>query len=222
MSFVGFVLELNPPLITVLNFHMNKTLLLGFFLYICALTNVVAQIGPASPAAPALYKNMIVETVYPLKVQQYSPNKKLVLLADQAKASYSHPEETLQAHFSAMAELNFEWFLTTWDSQSANQITKKNRELNRDSSYWTGLWKKMLAGRDVELTHWVNYGRYVLIAYRIKAMNATEKEFSDTVALTKEGNYWKLTQELANDPILTYWNAPSGRVQRAANTLVKK
>jgi hypothetical protein len=40
-----------------------------------------------------------------------------------------------------------------------------SKKLNRPPEQWEGIWAQKFKGRRILATHWINYGRYVLVGY---------------------------------------------------------
>lgn len=171
----------------------------------------------STPPPHAVHKALIVETVYPYSVAALQPALVVQPLTRSA-ASFDRPEDAMVAHFSAMLAGDFEWFMSTWTAPSQALMRSRDQQRARKPAYWTGLWSKVYAGRRIELLNRIDYGEYVLIEYGLYAPGEQSPGFRDTVATVKENGRWKLTQELAREPILANWNSTSGRVQVVATS----
>ena len=159
-------------------------------------------------------KQLIVETLYLFKVQEYKRPLKLRSIK-KGEASYKTPEEALEAHFSSLYAGDFTWNGQTWTVDSLKELTANDVRTNKTPDYWVSRWKKEFANNFVQLTHRLEYGKYVLIAYEIRLQSRDVKVLEDTLALTKENGYWKLTQAIAQDPVLAHWKNPEKRVRLA-------
>lgn len=203
---------------------MNK--MFAFFVIFGGLTMPTAFAQdiekPRLLADTAQNKTLVVEQVFPYTLIRYKPLTKLNLLKSRSEESYSGPEDALRSHFSSMHAKDYDWFLGTWSAASKQQMQLQNHSRGRDAAFWVAAWGKALSGKQIELTSWLNYGKYVLIEYRIVSGTGDTNSFTDTIAMVKEKNQWKLTQELSADPILSHWNSPSGRVQIPSNTAISK
>lgn len=194
----------------------------------CALLMTAAANAqqPSAPAplqggGPPTFKTLIVETVHPYSLTTLQPAQPVALVKSRAAASFSAPEHTLAAHFSAMVTHDFDWFLSTWSAEAQPLVTRREKASGKTREATFASWDRMLKGREIKLLSWIVYGKYVLIDYGIFVNGQAEPVFSDTVALKPEGGGWKLTQELAADPILLGWKAPNGRLQVAPESLMK-
>jgi len=166
------------------------------------------------------YRSLTVEMTYVYSVTPYSPAY-AVKLVDQKGASYATPEDALIANLSSLAATNFAWNNQTWTAASVRDMEQRDRADGTTPRDWETRWKTLYAGKRFDLLNRIDYGRYVLIEYRVSGAPGG-KPMVDTAALAKDGQQWKVTQELAADPILQHWNSPQRRVQMAPNSMFSK
>jgi len=178
------------------------------------------RLQPLASAKPPEYKSLIVETVHPYRVREYVPP--LVLATDVTKAAtaFDHPERTLAAYFSAMARGSYSDFLSCWTADSVSQLEAVNKKLQRSPDQWQRIWAETISGRKVVATHWINYGRYILVNYRIE-QRAPSVESPEAVAVLMEETpgRWKLTQALRADALPQHWKTRGNRVRLPADPL---
>jgi hypothetical protein len=191
-------------------------------LLFCFALGILSLAGPAaaqvdSSTAKKTYRSLVVETVYPFAVTNISPAKVLPLSSMQDAVSTGTPEDLFRRHFGAIRKGDYESFIATWDSSSTAMMAEKDRKAGRGQTYWLERWRTTRLGGEVSLLNLVEYGRYSIYQYRIEVNG---KPFTDSVALVRTADGWRFTQDLANSPILTYWDAPGGRIQVAPPTLV--
>lgn len=178
-------------------------------------------INPISKTLPLKSKVLIVETIFPYQIYDYSPLLNIVDLAKDKKPSYSHPESTIQAYFHAMKSLDYDAYMNCWTKDSQIMMREKDKLIKFDSTKWKALWSSAFVGKNIQISNWINYAGYVLLHYRVSpTANAETSEM--TVALTLENGEWKLTQELRTDQILTSWNNPTGRVRVPSDSMLTK
>jgi hypothetical protein len=72
-------------------------------------------------------------------------------------------------------------------------------------------WGRSLTGAQVRLINKIKFQEFVLIEYELKRSDLATP-LLDTVALKKTKDGWKLTQTLAEHPILASWKASTSRV----------
>jgi hypothetical protein len=200
---------------------LNKTT--GVLVALCAsgLLQAQPQTAPVSPAvrlAPALFRGLIVETVYPLKVSKYVETTRIELRTQ--SGSTATPEDTLIEMISSMKARDFAWNSKLWTPASRQDMAAHDAAQGRTPGDWTRAWPKYPT-----LSFWfvtrIEYGKYVLIQYEAKQADGTTA-LKDTMAFEKVGNSWLLTQALAADPVLLHWDEPTGRVQIAPDSLFRR
>lgn len=184
------------------------------FLGCLAACNLSAHAGEGGTER---FRTLTVETVYPFKQTDFDPPLSLGALKPSADVD---PLATLQRHFAAMRSGDVDAFLSTWTASARHQLAA--RQLAGDAARAAAVerWTKVLAGREAVLETRVDFGRYVLLAYRLRDGASGQIVVKDTVAFEQEDGAWKLTQALARSPLLLNWNAPNGRVQVAPDALV--
>jgi hypothetical protein len=173
----------------------------------------LAAMMPNYPTSQPVTKTLVVEQLHVFRLAKYSPPYLLRLDVKSGAPSFATPEDAVLAHFRAMKQRDFSKFMTTWTKDSQAFMRKRDEERGRAEAFWVSAWEKALERQKVELSSWLQYGKYILIEYRMSREDGPGTVFEDTVALTRENGEWKLTQELAADPILANWNAPTGRIQ---------
>jgi len=171
---------------------------------------------PMFRTAPPVQQKVVAEYHYFFTVNRYT-SPVPVAITTRDKASYSSPERATIALISAMATQDFEWFRSVWDAASIKVLDERDKKGNQDAAFWKNAWARAFANARVELTTRIETGDYVLIAYRLVPANATAPQSDNgelVTALKADKGRWFATQELADDPVLTYWKTPDVRVKR--------
>lgn len=180
--------------------------LIPIFLYSAI---AVGAEGPSLDAGE--YRTLIVEHVRVYAVQKYSPPFGLTRVTRDA-ARYDKPEDTLAAYFSSMQSGDFDWNNETWTAASVALMKSRDRQAGKSPDDWKREWAAFYPERRIKLISRIAYGDYVLVEYRTEPANGSGPSTADTLALVRTGAGWRVTQELAEDPILTNWRT-GGRVQ---------
>ena len=162
---------------------------------------------------PPRDKQLVIEYVYSFREIEFERPVQLTPISA-AQALYTSPEMAILSHFSAMYAKDYQWFQTTWSKEAQRLNEESNKKENHTPQFWIDLWGKVLADKRVEITHRIETGKYVLIRYRLVPKSGGPATFEDLVAFTNEDGRWVLTQELASDPLMTYWNAPDLRIRK--------
>lgn len=179
--------------------------------------------GPsgAQPAAPVLgpveLRSLVVETVYPFKLQKYTPVVPVIKVPARS-AMRTTPEQVLAEMVSSIAVGDFEWNSSLWDPKSRAAMEESDRRDGHGPAYWLAQWKPH-ANAAYRLLHRIQYGKYVLIEYEFGQAGRLSKS---TIALTNLQGQWYLTQDIAGEAILSSWNSPDGRVRTVPDGLIRR
>lgn len=205
------------------NASSNTTAVLFVLAALASAMTVVAaaagtDVGTGFSVGQPRLSALIVETVHPLTISQYSQPAPIVTVA--RRGTQGSPEDVLVEMISSMKAKDFAWNSSLWSSESLKQMQARDAARGKQPADWIKTWEKE-AGLSYSLLHRIEYGKYVLIEYEAKNP-AGKSAYKDTMALEKIGGKWFLTQALAADPVLMHWNAPGGRVQIAPDAVFDK
>ncbi len=168
---------------------------------------------PAFPASAPDVQRLIVEDSYFYQVRTFTPAVK-VKPVTRAAASYGTPEDAAIARISALVAGDFAWFRSGWTQQAQIVLDEQDKLTNQTPEFWKNLWAKIFTGRQVELTHRIETGEYMLIAYRVLGAGKDGKDVELIDALKKVDGQWLGTQEISRDPVLNYWRTPETPIKR--------
>jgi hypothetical protein len=171
------------------------------------------QAIPYLTATPKL-ERIVVEQSYYFTRAEYRPPVQVSSVARVA-SSAATPEDSVVALISSMRAGDFEWFRSLWTPESRKMMEDRDKKLGRGPGFWVDKWREVVQGKQAILTHRIRTGEYVLIAYKLVAAPPSgaqppkeEEAFTSTAALRKVDGKWSLTQELASDPVASYWPNP--------------
>ncbi|MCZ6623297.1 MAG: hypothetical protein O7B35_03525 [Deltaproteobacteria bacterium] len=166
--------------------------------------------------APVERKTLVEEITHEYYVRKYSPPVKVVFVEKQEECSYSSPEEIVIAHLSAMAAVDYEWDVSCWNEESQKINAAQYRSANITPDHLKEKWKEVFKGSQFELVTRVDFRGGVVIEYKvIRQSNAKPKTFTfQNVAKKQADGKWKLTQELASNPVKNNWHIPEEKVKR--------
>ena len=181
----------------------------------------IADFVPAVKSTPSRIKALVVEKTYLYRVYEVAPPVRLDPDAFPATdASAKRPEATLQEQFVAMKTGDYQRFLNTWTVASQADLNARNKANKQDKDFWLAKWHQLLPGKALEVRNFIVYARFVLIQYALVDVRSGAVAGKDTVAFVKENGVWKMTQELAYEPILGNWDNLSGRVQVPPESMI--
>lgn len=169
--------------------------------------------APVFPATAPETRRLVVEDSYFFQVRTFTPAVK-VKYVTRAAASYRTPEDAAIARISALVAHDFAWFRSGWTEQAQAVLEAQDKRTGQTPTFWVNLWQKVFANRQIELTHRIETGEYVLIAYRIIGAGEGGKDVEMIDALKKENEQWLGTQEVSSDPVLSHWRTPDKPVKR--------
>ena len=140
-----------------------------------------------------------------------------------ADAGYDTPEAAAISSISAMLAGDLTWFRSTWDDAARALMENNDRDAGRSADYWPNLWRERLSDKQMHLTHRIETGTYVLIAYRASPVDATNTDpaqsFDLITVLHEVDGRWVATQELMEDPVLHYWDKPGYQVEKMGRNI---
>jgi hypothetical protein len=170
-----------------------------------------AKLGPVE------LRTLIVETVYPFKLQKYTPELAIDKVATRSPLRAS-PEQVLAEMVASIAAGNFEWNSSLWDPKSRAAMAERDRLDGHGPAYWLEKWQPH-AKASYRLLHRIEYGNYVLIEYE---RSDAGRQSKSTIALLAQQGQWYLTQEIAAEAILSSWNAQEMRVRVVPDGLIRR
>ncbi len=195
-----------------------NTVLAAAMVALPTLAGAAPSADSAYPLSTPVFKTLIVETVYPFAVAQYTPP--VAMPATVKRAVPATPEEVMFQLFGAMAAADYDWNMSLWTPASRLDLQQRHAKPGEGKAYYESLWKKSRKS-NCTLVSRVSHGRFLIIQYECASAGSGQR-FKDTIALEKQGEQWFLTQALAANPLLDRWNAPGGRIQVTSDTMFKK
>lgn len=191
--------------------------------FICfATTALTSTMLHAQEFGKTEYKGLIVETIYPIRISTYKVPLVISKPISKTESSFATPEMAANAHFSSMMALDFDWNNETWDENSLKKLIKDDQLGGRSKDYWLGRWKSTYVAKRVEIYTRIEFGQYILLAYREAGKEVRDSDIALTLVLKQTPQkVWKLTNELDGHPVVTHWNSPLGRVRVASEPIAR-
>jgi hypothetical protein len=181
-----------------------------------------ATAKPASPKGPELVNGSYMAPQYPtaspevkrftnttryLYVEQRFDPPYIVQPAPRNQADYSTPEGTMRARASALANLDYDWWLECWDSASRPIMEKQP---GKGKEYWIEQWRGLYAKNRFRLVHRIETRGYVILTYNMVDPNTGADKGNGLeypIVYKRENGRWYASQDLARDPlpVLSPW-----------------
>ncbi len=192
----------------------------GVFISYMALLSLGARaqvIPPPIFTTTSPVKNRVVmENIYNFTERTYIPPVTLNSVANRGESIHDLPENAVISHISAAINLDYKWWLGTWDPKSQeliHQFENGNRP-ERPEAYWRKRWEIGYKNKRIFFISRIETGDYVIIGLQImdkeKLRTGEIKPNANgpqlPVVLKQFGDRWLATQELQSDPILFYWS----------------
>lgn len=177
---------------------------------------------PIFPISDYEIKKIIVEEVYYYRIMAYTPPVKVPLYAAEEDKSYKTPEEALISVLSAMFAKDYNWWLSSWTKSSQELNIEEDRKRNITPETWTQIWERDLKGKEVEITHRIEVGSYIILGYSVIDLNekdVSKRSFESQLVFKLEDGKWLATLDLASDPVKWSWRNPEKRIRRTKQGL---
>lgn len=162
-------------------------------------------------------KSLVVRSRYHYREMSYDPAV-TVQKAAAPLENNGHPETLLISHVSAMKNLDHDWWLATWDTESQAKIAARDVAEGRTPAMRIEEWAGMQEW-GVTLERWIETGQYIIVTYKVwptgeaaTSGEATARELP--LALKLFEGRWAATLDLEDDPVFLYFNAGSSEIER--------
>lgn len=170
--------------------------------------------GPAFALklAPPNIRQLIVETVYTYQVFAYEEVVNFTAGVSMPKIEEQTPEYALADYLSLLATGKVQIAMSRWTTDSQMLIAKRNKNFTIEQ-----LAKNTRAQNEGVVFTFVGritYGNFVILHLKSTRAGSKSPETFDSYALIRENSSWKLTQELADDPVMCCRDAGQARIQR--------
>ena len=198
-----------------MNMKIYKKLPILFFsLYVLLVANTcfAQEIKKYILSEPST-KLIILEETFPFVIRKYSPTDRQIIPSFKSieKQPVVSVELALIRYFSLLHEANFEQIPNEWSKSSQPFVRKL---MNRPRSELSSARANLYQNSEIEFLSKIEYGKYILIEARLLDSKGVRKD-QDTFAFENEDGRLKLTQDLADDPVMCCWKNASNRIRRA-------
>lgn len=158
------------------------------------------------------FQQIIVETIHTYKSESYKEKLSFVSGITKPKFSDDSPETVLVEYLTALATGEVDQAIEYWTIDSKKLIQNKNTKISKDELIKSA--KALNYKSEIEFVARITYASYSIVELKFKYANSKSEPTLETYALTKQDGKWKLTQELADDPVVCCRNNARNRIQR--------
>ncbi|MDN3542999.1 MAG: hypothetical protein ACK4S6_04270 [Roseateles asaccharophilus] len=166
----------------------------------------------AQELQPPRMQQLIVETLHTYQVSAYRTPVVFVAGEGGAPLSGRTPAAVLASYLNKLAAGDMDGALKSWTASSQRFIEKRNAKFA--TADLVAAAKAQHAGTRYEFSKQISYGDYVIIELQSSRLELSKTVATDAYALTREDGEWRLTQALADDPVMCCRAAPNSRIQR--------
>jgi len=166
----------------------------------------------AQELQPPRMQQLIVETLHTYQVASYRTPVVFVAGEGTVPLSGKTPAAALASYFHRLATGDIEGALNSWSASSRRFIERRNAKVATKDLVAAA--KAQHSGTRYEFSKQISYGDYVIIELQSSRLELSKTVATDAYALTREDGEWRLTQALADDPVMCCRAAPNSRIQR--------
>ena len=165
----------------------------------------------ASPTYPAAeIKSFSVQIESRFNYHQYKPNNagQNIRLLLKKYASMDTAEEAFVSRFSAIASLDYPWWLETWEYDSKQVALDFFQQKGLTQDYWLKTWKEQFVGRKIKLKYKIKFQDYVIFTYNVSAPSGQEGFLDVPIVFSQQDKHWLVSLDLRQSPLIRYspWN----------------
>lgn len=189
---------------------MRRLLTIGLLTGCIATAGHAADPWPDLTTTPPVDKRFTVTSHHEYRDNRYDPPAMVIPLTARPDG-YNNPEEVLIGQISAMKALDYDWWLSTWDAESQDLI--RAAEPN-DAARAARIerWRAALVPARVELTHFIETARGVVIRFRLLPAPAGE-DAEQARAFSLDGTGWHADLRRQDDPVTRYGGTGESRIE---------
>ncbi len=173
---------------------------------------ICANSGYCQKLSLPQFKQIIVETVHTYQSFSYEGTVDFIGGGATPKLDKQGPEYALAEFINLMAIGDVDSATSRWTSDSIKLISKRNNQIPK-SDLITSM-RVQNEGINFQFVNKLVYGNYVILELKLSKNQQTKPIPNESYALVSENSIWKLTQELADDPVMCCSNSSQSRLRR--------
>jgi hypothetical protein len=145
-------------------------------------------------------KTIVEVQKFPYRERMYTGTQPLDYLAkDQYR--YATPEDAVISRLSAMANLDYDSWLKSWDKAGRARLLEMDANGQPGKDKRLDQWRGVMSQVKPVLVRRIETGKYVIVTYKlVNKAGQDAGQFEFPTALVQEGGLWIGTDSLKNDP----------------------
>jgi hypothetical protein len=158
------------------------------------------------------HKQIIVEYSHIFETYEYLEKYSFVAGKSMPQVENQNPEFVLATYLNSLAKGDVASGLKLWTVESQKLIARQNKNMTTNE-----LVKNVKAqneGLNFSFINKIKYGDYVIIDLNITSKIDSSLNKMESYALISENSIWKLTQDLADDPVMCCRKNNQNRIQK--------
>ena len=159
---------------------------------------------PGFPIGDRQQKQFTVEYVYRYLQDDYKPAVTLTQVPRSA-AQQDTPEHTLTALITAIQTLDYDWWLSLWDTRSREIFEQQAKEKKFDAAWWKTRWQRSFQGKTVVLVSRLETVSDIILEIRVGPQTPGQPTPLNPFTFRLEQGKWYATQELGDSGFLPFF-----------------
>lgn len=172
---------------------------------------------PLYRTAKGVERTIIQVDKFPYRESTYTSTQPIEILPKD-RYRFITPEDSLVSRLSAMANLDYDGWLKTWDDKSQAFLKQVDARPEFGAQKRINQWKGVFSAVKPVLVRRIETGSYVIVTYKL--VNKDGKDvgiFEFPTALKEVGGLWLGTEELSSDPLMNLSPWVSGKMSEEAD-----
>jgi hypothetical protein len=162
---------------------------------------------PSFPSSDREKKQFTVEYVYRYAQSDYKPAVAIPQITH-AQSQTDTPEHTFIAFISALKSLDYDWWLSLWDTRSQQMFREEAVSKKQDAAYYKAQWQHQFGGLPVTLYSRVETVQDIMLEYRIGVQKPGQPTPLYPAPMRNESGRWLLTRELGDSSFVPFLGQP--------------
>jgi hypothetical protein len=159
---------------------------------------------PSFPTGDRQQKQFTVEYVYRYLQDDYKPAVTLTHVPRSA-AEQDTPEHTLAALITAIQTLDYDWWVSLWDTRSREIFEQQAKEKKFDAAWWKARWQRSFQGKTVVLVTRLETVSDIILEIRVGPQTPGQPSPLNPFTFRLEQGKWYATQELGDSGFLPFF-----------------